>query len=94
MGFSSEEFIKMREMERFLYQVPDYEHSGDLEWAKNYIIENFPYAQIIRAYEEEDYEQECDYENDYGECDEPIYQGFVEFEVPNDKVEEVRKNLN
>ena len=80
-------------MKRFLYQVPDYEHSGDLDWAKNYILEAFPYAQIIKAYEEEDYEQEADYEDEYGECDEPIYQGFVEFEVPDDKVEEVRKNL-
>ena len=80
-------------MKRFEYSVPDYEHSGDLDWAKNYILETFPYAQIIRAYEEEDYEEECYYEDEYGERDEPIYQGFVEFEVPDEHIEEVKKFL-
>lgn len=76
----------------FSAQVDDYEHSGDLQYAASEIRKICPDVVDLKTWEEEDFEAEADYENDYGECDEPIYQGFVEFKAPSeyrDQLEEL-----
>lgn len=70
-------------MKHFTYCVPDYEHTGDLEWAKNRIKTICPDATNIKGFEERDYEAESEYRYEYGELDEHIYQGFVEFDAPD-----------
>lgn len=62
--------------------VADYEHSGDLDHEIAYIKSVCPQARNFKSWEEEDYEAEADYEQEYGECDESIYQGYVSFEAP------------
>lgn len=74
-------------MKHYVYEVPDYEHEGDLEYAKQEILSNFPKIKNITTREERDYESESDYEEEYGECDEPIYQGYVEFDAPDEYAE-------
>lgn len=75
--------------ERVVYKtytvtVADYEHSGDIDHEIAYIKSICPQARNFKGWEERDYEAESDYEQDYGECDEPIYQGYVSFEAPID----------
>lgn len=67
---------------KFIYHVPDYEHSGDLEWAKKEIQIICSEVTNLKGFEERDYEAEHEYEDEYGECDEYIYQGYVEFDAP------------
>lgn len=71
--------------------VADYEHSGDLDHEIAYIKSICPQARNFKAWEEEDYEAESEYEQDYGECDEPIYQGYVSFEAPKSWDKEASK---
>ena len=78
---------------RFTYEVPDYEHWGDLAWGEAYVRKCLPFATIERTYEERDYEREYDYRSEYGDCDESFFQGYVEFSVPEDKAEETIKFL-
>ena len=70
-------------MKHFTYYVPDYEHRGDLEWAKSRIEKICPEAKNIKGFEERDYEAESEYRSEYGELDECIYQGYVEFDAPD-----------
>lgn len=67
---------------KHVVRVADYEHSGDLDHEIAYIKSICPEATNFRSWEEEDYEAEDEYEREYGECDEGIYQGFVEFWTP------------
>lgn len=71
--------------------VSDYEHSGDIDHEIAYIKSICPQARNFKGWEEEDYEAESDYEQDYGECDEPIYQGYVSFEAPADYDEKLKE---
>ena len=80
-------------MKQFTYEVPDYEHRGDLAHGESYIRQYFPFATIVRSYEERDYERESDYESEYGELDGYFYRGYVEFTVPEEKAAEVKKFL-
>lgn len=70
------------ELITFIKTVEDYEHSGDLSHEENYIKSICPEAIIVKSWEERDYEAESDYEHEYGELDEYIYQGYVEFKAP------------
>lgn len=63
----------------YYYYIPDYEHSGDLEYGKSYIRKNFPEAKNIKGYEERDYDAESDYEDEYGEESDYVYVGYVAF---------------
>ena len=63
---------------KYCFRISDYEHSGDLAWAKQHLLEYYPNAKNIKTWEERDYEAEED-EEDY---DEPVYQGYIEFEAP------------
>ena len=76
-------------MIKFTYEVPDYEHEGDLAWAKGELRRLCPEVNIIKAYEERDYEAEAEYEDEYGDCEESIYRGFVDFEVPEEYKEKI-----
>lgn len=76
-------------MKHYSFIISDYEHSGDLDWARQHALLNFPDIKNIKTYEERDYEAESDYEDDYGECDEPIYQGYIEFDTPDEYVKEL-----
>lgn len=78
-------------MKKFICQVSDYEHSGDLEHEVRYIKEQCSQACNFHTYEERDYEAEHEYEREYGECDESIYNGFVEFEAPKECTKELEK---
>ena len=69
--------------------IADYEHSGDLNYAKQRVKKEFPYATNIEAWEERDHEAESEYVHEYGELDEPIYQGYISFEVPEKYYKEV-----
>lgn len=71
-------------MKHYIYAIPDYEHSGDIQWAIGELLKICPKCNILKSYEERDYEAEDDYSREYGECDESIYQGYVEFEVPEE----------
>lgn len=74
----------MKELIEFIYQVPDYEHRGDLELSIVEIKEICPNAEIIKSWEERDSEAEWDESDEYGELDEPIYIGFVRFKAPKE----------
>lgn len=65
-------------------QVADYEHSGDLNNEITHIKHICPKAIKFKSWEERDYEAEAYYAEEYGEIDEPIYQGFISFEAPED----------
>ena len=71
-------------MKHHTFIVSDYEHSGDLAWAEQEVRSNFPNIKNLKSWEERDYEAEMEYEDEYGECDEPIYQGYVEFDAPDE----------
>ena len=71
-------------MKHYNFVISDYEHEGDLIWARQQLKQDFPKVTNINTYEERDYEAESDYEEDYGECDEPIYRGYIEFDAPDE----------
>ena len=71
-------------MKHYTFRISDFENEGDLDWARQYVKENFPLVKNIKTYQERDYEAEADYEDEYGECDEPIYQGYIEFDAPEE----------
>lgn len=73
----------MMENSKFIYYIPDYEHSGDLDWASGHIKEICPEASNIKGFEERDYEAEADYKSEYGELDEYIYTGYIQFDAPD-----------
>lgn len=73
-------------MKHYKFIISDYEHSGDLAWAEQEIKSNFPNVKNLKGYEERDYESEIEYEEEYGEFDEPIYQGYVEFDAPDEYI--------
>lgn len=77
-----DEAIEVDEIKEFILPVSDYEHRGDLNHAINYIKSICPEATDFRSWEERDYEAESDYEHEYGECDEPIMQGYIAFKAP------------
>ena len=70
-------------MKTFEYQIPDYEHSGDLDWAEEELKRLCPDLKNLKKEQERDYEQEREYENEYGEIDEPIYRGYIVFDAPD-----------
>lgn len=73
-----------------MFRISDYEHEGDLDWARQYVKEKFPLVKNIKTYQERDYDAETDYEMDNGcECDEYIYKGYIEFDAPEDYMEEL-----
>jgi len=84
---------KLKSLQKFRYTVADYEHSGDLDHAVLEIKKICPDATDIKAFEEEDYEAEADYKSEYGELDEAIYQGYVEFYAP-EKYAEALSNID
>lgn len=67
---------------RYGCSVPDFEHDGDIDYQISYIKSKCPQATNFKGWSERDYEAEADYKSDYGELDEPIYQGYVEFDAP------------
>lgn len=67
----------------FRYDIPDYEHLGDLKYAKHE-LNKICKVTNLKGFEERDYEAESDYENDYGELDEPIYIGYVTFNASDE----------
>lgn len=69
-------------MSKFRYDCPDYEHRGDLDRDIAYLKCLCSQMSNINAQEERDYEAEADYEQEYGELDENIYRGYIEFEAP------------
>ena len=69
-------------MSKYLMQVADYEHRGDLDHAVSEIKAISSKCSSFRTYEERDYEAEFEHTQEYGELDESIYQGYVEFEAP------------
>lgn len=77
-------------MRHYEFRISDYEHSGDLDWAKNYVKKKFPLIENVKTHEERDYEAEAEYEDEHGECDEPIYQGYIEFDAPADYMRELQ----
>lgn len=77
-------------MKNYCFTISDYEHSGDLSWAKKEVLSKFPKVKNIRTFEERDYEAEYDYKSEYGEIDEPIYQGYIEFDAPKEYEEELK----
>lgn len=79
--------ITVFKMRHYCFTISDYEHSGDLEWGKQEILSNFPNIKNLYAFEEIDREAEADYEEEYGECDEHIYEGYVEFDAPDEYAE-------
>lgn len=74
-------------------EVPDYEHSGDLRGYEQYIKSEYPTAINFNSWDEHDREAEADYEREYGSCDDPIYRGFVSFEIPTDDYDKVVEHL-
>ena len=76
-------------MKHYYFAISDYEHSGDLNWARQQLKQDFPNVTNIKTYEEEDFEAESDYEEDYGECDEPIYRGYIEFDAPDEYIKDL-----
>lgn len=71
-------------MNHYTFKISDYEHEGDLDGAREYVLQRFPLVKNIKTYQERNYEAESDYEVDYGYCDEPIYEGYVEFDAPDE----------
>ena len=72
-------------MKHYHFAISDYKHSGDLDWARQQLKSDFPDITNIHAYEERDYEAEFYYKEEYGEEDfERIYQGYIEFDAPDE----------
>ena len=76
-------------MKHYSFIISDYENSGDLDWARQHALLNFPNIKNIKTWEDRDYEAEFYYKEDYGECSEPIYQGYIEFDAPDEYVKEL-----
>ena len=78
-------------MKHYRFSISDYEHSGDLDWARQELVSNFPNVTNIHTYEELDDEAMCEYESDYGEePDEPIYRGYIEFDAPDEYAQNLK----
>lgn len=77
-------------MKHYQFRISDYEHSGDLDWAVNEVQSHFPNVKNIHTWEERDYEAEADYKEEYGELDEHIYQGYIEFDAPEEYAESIK----
>ena len=69
-------------MKHICYSICDYEHEGDLRAEEDLVREQCPEVENIRTWQERDYEAESEYRSEYGECDESIYRGYIEFDVP------------
>lgn len=68
-------------MKHYILYVTDYEHEGDLRAAEERVREICPEAKNLKSYAQIDREAEHEYEREYGELDEHIYEGFVEFDA-------------
>ena len=64
----------------FIYDIPDYEHRGDLDWAEKELSRICNITNVHKI-EERDYEAEADYASEYGEIDEYIYKGSIQFDA-------------
>lgn len=72
-------------MKHYTFRISDYEHGEDLNYAKQDLLSKFPKVKNVHTYEEEDTEAEFYYKEEYGEGDyEPIYQGYIEFDAPDE----------
>lgn len=76
-------------MKHYEFAISDYEHSGDLEWAKREIRAKFPKVENLNGFEERDYEAEFEFQDEYGTLDEPIYKGYIGFDAPDEYVEDL-----
>lgn len=58
-------------MKHFILYITDYAHERDLKRAKQEVIMKCPDVKNLKAYQIK-----------YGELDDPIYEGYVEFDAP------------
>ena len=78
-------------MKHYKFIISDFEHAGDLAWARQQLKQDFPNVTNIKTYEEEDFEAEFEYREDYGEEDfEPIYRGYIEFDAPDEYAQNLK----